>query len=125
MFCFFIVRRTFGVKTSYIALLFNQKKKKKSFCISSSKESLPLSAVDERLVLILLHCDDTHVSGIIFTGEFSFKQCNYPFFQMEINPAARISSLRSLWLFLLLLIIIIIIIIIGFFAFLLQYSVKE
>lgn len=29
MFCFFIVRRTFGVKTSYIALSFNQKKKKK------------------------------------------------------------------------------------------------
>lgn len=29
MFCFFIVRRTFGVKTSYIALSFNQKKKEK------------------------------------------------------------------------------------------------
>lgn len=47
MFCFFIVRRTFGVKTSYIALSFNQnkKQKKKSFYISCSKESLPLSAV--------------------------------------------------------------------------------
>lgn len=73
----------------------------------------------ERLVLIFLHCDDTHVSGIILTGEFSFKQCNSPFFFSNGNQPSRPESLHlhHCDCFLLSLLI--------SFAFVVNYSVTE